>query len=184
MSDYSIKGSKFLSYILRHHPEEYNCSIDECGWVSIKDICDNTRFSMEDIMTIIKNDTRYELSSDYTKIRAYHGHSVEGVFAVNKEKPSGVLYHGTSLDALNGIAEDGYIKSMSRNYVHISESYDDALRVGSRHGEPVVIEIDVEMMSKEGFEFYKSGDGVWLTKVVPTRYIKNKCIFINKSFDW
>ncbi len=30
--------SKYLSYLLRHHPEDVNCSIDEYGWVSVNDL--------------------------------------------------------------------------------------------------------------------------------------------------
>ncbi len=48
-----------------------------------------------------------------------------------------------------------------------------AIKVGSRHRKPVVYMVDTERMSNDGYMFYLSVNGVWLTKAVPTDlYIK------------
>ena len=41
MTKQMTKDSKKLSYILRHHPEEFNCTMDSYGWVLVQDILDN-----------------------------------------------------------------------------------------------------------------------------------------------
>ena len=60
---------------------------------------------------------------------------------------------------------------MKRLYVHLSDTYDKAIRVGMRHGRPVVYAIDAQKMKKDGCVFYLSVNGVWLTKEVPLRYL-------------
>ena len=58
--------------------------------------------------------------------------------------------------------------------VDLSSDYDTAVKVGSRHGSPVVYQVDTAEMDKDGYDFFLSANGVWLTKVVPAKYLK-KC---------
>lgn len=44
--------------------------------------------------------------------------------------------------------------------------------VGSRHGKPVVYRIASGRMHKEGYVFFRSVNGVWLTKTVPVKYME------------
>ena len=60
----------------------------------------------------------------------------------------------------------------SRLYVHLSADYDTAIKVGSRHGQPVVYEVNAGAMAADGYDFYLSANGVWLTKRVPIEYLK------------
>ena len=46
-----------------------------------------------------------------------------------------------------------------------------AIKVGSRHGKPIVYKVDAKRMSHDGFEFYISANGVWLTESVPAKYL-------------
>jgi putative RNA 2'-phosphotransferase len=62
------------------------------------------------------------------------------------------------------------IKSMTRQYVHLSDNINTARKVGARHGKIVVIVIDTKKMSEDGIKFYKSENGVWLTDYVDTKY--------------
>ena len=98
-----VKDSKYLSYILRHHPEEFNCKIDSFGWVLVQDILDNTSFTMDYLKEIVENETRYTFNEDFTKIRAFHGHSVTGIVYTNEVVPPEILYHGTSEENLKKI---------------------------------------------------------------------------------
>ena len=52
----------------------------------------------------------------------------------------------------------------SRLYVHLSKDYETAKTVGSRHGNPVVYQINAKQMAEDGYPFYLSVNGVWLTK--------------------
>ena len=47
-----------------------------------------------------------------------------------------------------------------------------AKKVGSRHGKPVIYTVDCRKMMDDGYKFYLSANGVWLTKTVPVRYLK------------
>jgi RNA:NAD 2''-phosphotransferase len=38
---------------------------------------------------------------------------------------------------------------------------------------PVVFTVQSGQMSKDGFQFYCSENGVWLTKYVPPKYLKD-----------
>lgn len=47
-----------------------------------------------------------------------------------------------------------------------------AVKVGSRHGRPVVYWVAAGKMKADGHVFYRSVNGVWLTKEVPVRYLE------------
>ena len=61
---------------------------------------------------------------------------------------------------------------MSRLYVHLSKDIETATKVGLRHGELAIIVIDAQKMYKDGYKFYLSANGVWLTEKVPVEYFK------------
>ena len=58
----------------------------------------------------------------------------------------------------------------SRLYVHLSKDVETAEKVGKRHGKPAVLKIETGKMAEDGFKFYLSENGVWLTKAVPPKY--------------
>lgn len=70
-----------------------------------------------------------------------------------------------------GIDTEG-LKRMSRLYVHLSKDIATARKVGSRHGRPIVYEVASGQMWRDGFEFFLSANGVWLTKAVPVKYLQ------------
>lgn len=88
------------------------------------------------------------------------------------QKPPEILYHGTSEKAVDSINKID-IQKQSRHHVHLSENVDTAHKVGQRHGNPIVLFIDAEQMYNNGFQFFLSDNGVWLTDNVPTEYINN-----------
>ena len=88
---------------------------------------------------IVETDSkqRYSFNEDKTLIRANQGHSVPVDVNLEKMKPPKFLYHGTADRFLNSIMEEG-LKPMNRLYVHLSTDIETAIRVGKRHGNPVV----------------------------------------------
>ncbi len=56
------------------------------------------------------------------------------------------------------------------NDVHLSADRETAVNVGRRHGKPVVYEVYAGRMHEDGYLFYLSENGVWLTKQVPVKY--------------
>ena len=171
------KDSRYLSYLLRHHPEEANLTMDEQGWVSIRELIKNTGqlYTLEYLRFIVETDskTRYAINETGTKIRANQGHSISSVNPDLIEAiPPDILYHGTAKRFVDSIMHTGITKQ-SRNLVHLSTDEDTAWKVGKRHGEPVVLVIDVQKMVKDNVKFYLSANNLWFTDIVDPEYIKN-----------
>ena len=171
--------SKFISLILRHKPETIGISLDEHGWANVDEliagIAKTHEFNRDILEEIVKTDNkqRYSFNEDKTLIRANQGHSIPVDVELDEVVPPKYLYHGTGEKFRASIDKEG-LKPKSRLYVHLSEDIDTATKVGSRHGKPVVYRVFAGWMHKNGFRFYRSVNGVWLTKDVPTMYIKRE----------
>ena len=172
-----IKTSRFISLILRHKPEAIGISLDEHGWANVGDLLDGISKTQYIDMAILEkivttdNKQRYSFNEDKTLIRANQGHSIPVDVELPEKKPPIILYHGTGEKYVRSIYEQGLI-SKSRLYVHLSGDEGTAKMVGSRHGKPVVYEIYASEMYNDGYVFYQSVNGVWLTKSVPAKYMK------------
>ena len=171
--------SRFISLILRHKPETIGITLDEHGWANVNELIEGisrTRpFDMEMLEEIVRTDNkqRYSFNEDKTLIRANQGHSIPVDVELPEKQPPEVLYHGTGEKFTASIDEKGLIPK-SRLYVHLSQDGATAKNVGSRHGKPVIYEVDAAQMAADGYTFYLSVNGVWLTKEVPVRYLKKR----------
>jgi putative RNA 2'-phosphotransferase len=172
------KLSKFLSLILRHQPEAVGLTLEENGWISVEKLIEAcakngrtfTRTELEEVVATNEK-KRFAFDESGTKIRASQGHSVEVEIEFEEKTPPKVLYHGTAEKNVGIIYEQGLLK-MQRHHVHLSGDVETALKVGSRHGKPVLFQIDTESMSSENFKFYVSANNVWLIDEVPPRFLK------------
>ena len=168
--------SKFIALVLRHKPEEIGISLDEHGWANVDEliagIAKTQPFDMAMLEEIVSSDDkqRYSFNEDKTLIRANQGHSIPVDVELEKKIPPEILYHGTGEKYVESIERQGLIPK-SRLYVHLSADYETAVKVGSRHGKPVVYTVAAGEMQKDGYVFYQSVNGVWLTKNVPMEYL-------------
>jgi putative RNA 2'-phosphotransferase len=48
-----------------------------------------------------------------------------------------------------------------------------ALTVRERHGNPIILYIDIRKMYEDGYKFYLSENNVWMAEEVPIKYIKS-----------
>lgn len=103
-------------------------------------------------------------------IRANQGHSVPVDVELEEVKPPLYLYHGSGEKYAASIEKQGLLPK-SRLYVHLSGDVITAKKVGSRHGKPVVYKVLSGKMAEDGFRFYRSVNGVWLTERVPPEYL-------------
>lgn len=117
------------------------------------------------------NKQRYSFNEDKTLIRANQGHSIDVNVELQKKEPPKVLYHGTGKKYISSIDKIGLLPK-SRLYVHLSADEDTAITVGKRHGKPIVYEVLSHKMYRDGYEFYQSVKGIWLTKNVPIQYLE------------
>ena len=168
--------SKYISLILRHKPEEIGIQLDEHGWANtdelISGISKKYPFSFGELEEIVRTDEkqRYSFNEDKSLIRANQGHSIPLDVELEESVPPEHLYHGTGEKYVKSILESGLIPK-SRLYVHLSSDLATAEIVGKRHGTPVIFRIESLKMHEKGYLFYKSVNGVWLTKKVPTNYL-------------
>lgn len=171
--------SKFISRILRHHPESIGIQLDEHGWARVDEliagIAKTRKFDMEMLEEIVRTDSkqRYSFNENKTLIRANQGHSIHVDVELEQKIPPNILWHGTGEKYVESINQIGLIPK-SRLYVHLSKDIDTARTVGRRHGKPVIYRIDAKSMSADGYLFYLSTNGVWLTKEVPVQYLSTK----------
>ena len=176
MSDENKRMGKYVSMLLRHHPEEAGVVLDEHGWTDVLELVEKVKprypltVDLLHEMAFGKDKQRYEFSEDGKRIRAVHGHSVKVDLGYEESEPPAVLYHGSATKYKESIKEKGLLK-MSRQFVHLSERIDQAREVGKRHGILVLYSIDSAQMNREGYVFYRSTSGVWLTDHVPVKYL-------------
>ena len=172
--------SKFISMILRHKPQVIGITLDEHGWADVNELIkginetgEEIEFSKDTLETIVKTEKkqRYSFSQDRTLIRANQGHSIPVDVELEKKEPPKVLYHGTGVKSVKAIQEKGLLP-MERLYVHLSTDVETATNVGKRHGTPVIFKVNAEQMQKDGYDFFQSVNGVWLTKEVPAKYLE------------
>lgn len=171
------KTSKYISLILRHKPETIGITLDKNGWANVNELIKGVnkthKLDMKTLEEIVETDDkqRYSFNEDKTKIRANQGHSVDVDVELEEVVPPDMLWHGTGVKYMKNIDVEGLI-SKSRLYVHLSADPNTAIEVGKRHGAPMIYCIDALRMYNDGYKFYKSKNGVWLTKHVPAEYFK------------
>ena len=171
-----IRISKFMSLILRHHPEKIGIALDEHGWADVMELIEGIAkkypFDMEMLEKIVREDEkqRYAFNGDHTKIRASQGHSILVDVGLKECVPPEYLFHGTGEKYLESIRKQGLLPK-GRLYVHLSPDTDTAYKVGVRHGRPAILVVKAKEMQEQGHVFYLSANGVWLTASVPVEYL-------------
>lgn len=163
--------SKYISLILRHKPEEIGITLDEHGWANVDELIAGLNIDMSTLEEIVATDDkqRYSFNEDKTLIRANQGHSIPVDVELEEKEPPEYLWHGTATKYLDGIFNEGLIPK-SRLYVHLSADPETAIAVGLRHGNGALLQVDAAKMHEDGYKFYLSKNGVWLTKHVPRSY--------------
>ena len=178
MTKEQVRLSKFLSLILRHDPDCIGLTLDRNGWANVNDLIHcasqhGTNLSVGMIEDVVRlNDKkRFVFSDDKHQIRASQGHSLKVDLQLKPQQPPSILYHGTATRFKDSILRDGLTKQ-SRQHVHLSADEATAIKVGQRHGSPVVLKVKSATMHLQGFKFLLSDNGVWLVDHVPPQYLE------------
>ena len=164
--------SKFVSLILRHKPETIGIQLDEHGWANVDELIAGISKTCEFNREIVRTDNkqRFTFNEDKTKIRANQGHSIPVDVELPAAIPPETLWHGTGEKYVASIDQQGLIPK-GRLYVHLSSDAATATKVGSRHGKPVLYIVKTKDMYDDGYSFFLSKNGAWLTKEVPVKYL-------------
>lgn len=170
--------SRFLSLILRHNPEKIGLNLDDHGWTEVNHLLERLAANgktttREQLDHVVKtNDKkRFRYSDDGTQIRANQGHSINIELNLPPSTPPELLYHGTASRFYNSILEKGLNRG-NRQHLHLSEQKETAIAVGTRHGKPIIFRVKSAQMHHDGYQFYRSDNGVWLTESVPVHYLE------------
>lgn len=186
MKNYKKLGQK-LAYLLRH---DSTYEFPSEGWRDTANLIEFHDFTLDDLKEIVKNDDkgRFEWrDGTYTEIRAIQGHSIRKI-KINYilTRPPEFLYHGTKLSCLDSIFSSS-IDRMERNYVHLSDNPETAFKSANRRNKSrrssdagIVLEIDALAMYQDGYSFYLTSNGIWLTPYVPNKYVK---IYTSENHD-
>jgi putative RNA 2'-phosphotransferase len=173
-----VRVSKFLSRILRHAPEDAGLTLDTSGWVLVEQLLAGAasagvRITPEELAEVVRSSDKQRFAFDEsgTRIRANQGHSVEVELQLEPAEPPPELFHGTAERNLEAILRDG-LRKMARHHVHLSRDTPTALKVGTRHGKPVILVVDAAKMRADGHVFFVSANGVWLVERVPCQYLR------------
>lgn len=173
------KTSCFLCMILRHRPEVIGITLDAHGWADVRQLVEGvsrTRpFDRATLEEIVRTDQkqRYSFNEDGTKIRANQGHSIPVDVELEQCAPPEILWHGTAEKYEASIDAEG-LKPGNRLYVHLSADPETAAAVGARHGKVVIYRVLSGRMAEDGFPFFRSVNGVWLTRRVPGLYLEKQ----------
>lgn len=167
---------RLLAYILRHRPEEYGLDMDDAGWVEtdalVSAVARERPFTKADLEEVVRTDekSRYAFDEDEGRVRAVQGHSRPVDLGLVPQVPPVLLWHGTSTKSADAIERQG-ILPMSRQYVHLSVTVADAIKVGRRHGTPVLFSVDATRMHEDGHPLLRAENGNWLAERVDARYV-------------
>jgi putative RNA 2'-phosphotransferase len=175
----SAEMSRKMSYGLRHRPEVFGITSEQLkqgwnGFVPISMVLKSLKIDKATLRAVVAEDSkgRFEIQGDF--IRACQGHSVPVDLGLQTRTPPDVLFHGTTARAWQNIKTEG-LKKGSRHAVHLSSAVETATQVGNRHvkrnNKLMILIVDAKAMTKQGFAFQVSTNGVWLTERVPAGFL-------------
>jgi putative RNA 2'-phosphotransferase len=175
VTDEPVATSRFLSYVLRHHPEQIGIVLDTSGWVDIETLLAASSAhgrvidrAVLDRLVAGTDKRRFEVR--HNRIRAAQGHSVPVDLQLPPIVPPASLFHGTVERFLSRILADGLVPK-DRSHVHLSGDVATAATVGARRGEPIVLRVAAGEMHAHGHMFMRAANGVWLTAHVPAKWL-------------
>jgi putative RNA 2'-phosphotransferase len=172
-----LRLSKKMSLALRHDPARFGLHPDDAGWVPVGGFLAALNITRGQLDAVVAGNDKQRfairLDADGAeRIRASQGHSIPVDLGLSPVTPPDLLYHGTSAAALGSIRSSGLDRGR-RHHVHLSADTETARRVGARRaGQVVILTVDAAAMARDGHEFCRSDNGVWLTAAVPPGYLR------------
>ncbi|MBR1452961.1 MAG: RNA 2'-phosphotransferase [Candidatus Methanomethylophilaceae archaeon] len=178
MSDFEVeKIGRKLAGILRHG--KYNLKMDSQGFVSTRDVLDkikdlNPRMNwlrIRHLEALVDTDPKGRYSISAGKIRATYGHTIKLDIRLDCENIPEELFYPTNEEEVEGLLENGIVPG-DRSMVHLSRTFQDAIRAGLVHTEdPIILGIDTDICMDMGSDIGRAARTVYLCKNVPPEAI-------------
>lgn len=165
------RKSKKLSWLLRHGAGSEGLSMDAAGFVPVAEVLERLRMSRAELEVIVARNNKRRLQLEGDRIRCCQGHSTEDM-PVTREAledswvrwGGGIVWHGTSVDAVAPIAAEGIVPQR-RTHVHLAPALQSV--VGKRAAVHVMLAVDPERMAAAGLGLWAAPNGVVLARRVP-----------------
>jgi putative RNA 2'-phosphotransferase len=144
-----VKHSKAVSRLLRHTAGERGLAMTADGWSDVDEVCALLGIDRATLALAVEHNDKSRLQLDGDRVRACQGHSREGMPVTlealeaswTRVQPVDLLWHGTSVAAIEGIALTG-IEPVRRTHVHLAPATDS--HVGRRTRVDLLLGIDPE----------------------------------------
>lgn len=170
--------SRFLTFLLRHKPEDYPLAIDREGFAPWREVVElvQERFydvTEEQIRSLIDGAEKKRFELRGGKVRATYGHSFPVDLGGMAVAPPAELYLGAARDLAQSMLRTG-LTPRDRQYVHLSATVQEAEAVARRHDPaPAIIVVDAQAAHAGGVRFYQTGP-LFLTENVPAKFLSLK----------
>jgi len=170
---------RFLTFVLRHHPEKLDLTLDEKGSADFEALATAiralpgfsrvTRQQIERMVISGPAASRFEILGD--RIRARYGHTLPTPIEHQPADPPKSLFYGATPAAAITVLTEG-LKAAERQQVHLSTDEAAAREFGLRRcADPVILRINTVGARKTGVKFYPAGPAVWLSDAIPPEFI-------------
>ncbi|MGQ9582338.1 MAG: RNA 2'-phosphotransferase [Thermoplasmatota archaeon] len=170
---------RILAGVLRHFPERFSLSLDEHGWVGIRELVEAVRqrrsqlhwLRPHHIRALVATDPkgRYQLNED--RVRATYGHSIDVDLDLPTDNIPETLYYPATDEEMPILLETG-LKPSDRKHVHLSLTPENAADAGSHRTEkPVILKVDARAAVEGGVVIMRAGKTVFITKEIPAEYL-------------
>ncbi|MDX6256638.1 MAG: hypothetical protein QOJ11_2972 [Frankiales bacterium] len=162
----SRRVSRAMAFHLRH---DEKLSLGAGGWIDADLLSARMResgifASASEIRNLAGSisEPRFEISAG--QVRAIYGHSRQLELTYESRERSGLLYHATTISSIRQIVTERQgLSAMARQWVHLSEDPNSAVRSGRRHGYTLLLSVDPTRVAGLA---YASGI-TWLAPSVP-----------------
>jgi putative RNA 2'-phosphotransferase len=171
--------SRFLALVLRHRAHNFDLDVDDEGFVPIDDlldVIDERHRSLdwvehEHIEELANAPGRRRFEVRDGLVRATYGHSFRRPIHYPKADPPEKLYIGALQSRLADLKAKG-LTPTNRQYVHLSESSEEALEIARHQGSDAVsVTVRAADAAKSGVLFHRPADGIYLAAKVPPEYL-------------
>ena len=171
---------RFLGHALRHSPESHFLLLSSEGWAELGEVllairCERKEFrrlTEDELRRIIDRMVPRRFEIEANRIRALYGHSLLHVETGIEQMPPSMLFHGTSVEAWQKIAQTS-LQPLARRFVHLTTdwAYADQVAKAKSSDHWVVLAVAAQDAYQAGHRFLRANHHVWLANPLPAQFL-------------